>query len=1083
MFRFQKVRVRLLCALLLSLLFIYLGSFSIDSSLTVSAQNSLENSDLPSVLATSGCPTASFSPATNFGVFGSGPQGAATADFNNDGNLDLVTANILSNNISLILGDKNGAFNKVSTFSTEVGTGPRSITTGDFNRDGAIDTATANFNTNNVAVFLGNGQGNFNIATNFNLGDGAVGPIFITTGDFNRDGILDLTTANFSSASISLLFGDGLGNFNSVAKIDITNGVGARAIGVEDFNRDGNLDLAVVNFNSNNLSILLGNGVGGVSSQTILPLDGAMLPFSIVVKDFNQDGNMDLATANGNNTVSTLFGSPSGLFTAAINFTLKAGSNPQSIQVADFNQDGNLDLVTANSNTSDLSPLLGDGKGNFSLASNIDVPGAKGIIALLVANFNQDTKLDLLTVNQTSGNISVLLNNCTLQCTGSFGNAVNVPISDAATPQAVLLADFNRDGVLDLITANAGNGNVSLLKGSRGGTFSSTNNFTTSGIQPFSITSGDFNRDGNLDIATVDLTTSNVYILLGDGNGAFGVPAGIGLTSSQPVAITTADFNRDGFLDLVTANAGSSTISTLFGLGNGQFLSPIDISLNGGVGPFALVTADFNRDGFPDLATANLASNNISIFTGGLLGFSPIINNFGVASNSPRAIAVGDVNRDGNLDLVVANFGSSNLSVLFGDGRAGFDTVKTVGLNGALKPTAVLIVDTNLDGNLDLVVANSGSDNVSLIFGDGIGGFVFNSNLPLGKGRNPSALAATDLNQDGTVDLVVANSTTVNISLLLNLCSCTITTSPSSLALGQRGVAYSQIINANGGIAPYSFSLFGGALPSGITLSSSGQISGTTDQVGIFQFTVAVADSSGCSLNQNYSLLIGSDPAANLVIEAPQDINIGLPFDITLRVVDQNGNNVIGYLGTVQFSSSDPNDLLPPNFTFNFADVGKRVFPSAITLKSLGTHRITVVDTNNSNLRGVIDFQVNKVSTKTSVNALENPTVVGQPVTFVATVLSATPATDIPSGTITFVIDGVAQTPINILNGEASFVTSSLTLGNHQIVTRYNGDNLFNSSVSNSFTQKVVKNSLGGGGGGDDDGGDSGDGGDGGSGN
>lgn len=1072
MFTFQQVRVRLLCAFLLVFFFIYLGSFSLERNLAASTQNTLEtNQPLP--LALNSCPNGSFSASTNFPISASGPQSVAGADFNNDGNLDIVTANILSNDISLVLGNKNGNFTRVISFSVESGNGPRSITTGDFNRDGNIDAATANFNSNSVAVFISNGQGSFMTATNFPLAEGAVGPIFITSLDFNKDGILDLATTEFSSANISILFGDGLGAFNNVVKIDITNGVGPRAIAVEDFNQDGNIDLAVTNFNSSNIAILLGNGGGGVASQSLIDLGGSS-PFSIITEDFNQDGSADLAIANRNDTVSVLLGSPSGAFTSPNNLALGDSLTPQSIQVADFNQDGSLDLVTANSSSNSISSFLGDGKGNFSQPTNIMLPGARGVIGLLAANLNQDTKLDLLTVNQSSGDISVLLNSCSLQCNGNFTDAINFPISDPAQPQSLLLADFNRDGVQDLITANAGNGNLSLLRGNRGGSFGTSNNFTTSGVQPFSITGGDFNRDGNFDVATVDIATANAYVLLGDGKGALGVPTAIVLTGSQPTAIINADFNRDGFLDLATANTGSSTVSLILGAGNGQFFPPLDISLNGGVGPFALVAADFNRDGFPDLAAANLASNNISILTGSVLGFSSTVNNFGVTNSSPRAISVGDLNNDGNLDLAVANFGSNNISILFGDGRANFNLVKTINLMGASKPTAILVADINLDGNLDLAVANSASNNVSLIFGDGNSNFAFVNNLPLGQGKNPSSIVAKDINQDGTVDLIVANATTTNISLFLNLCSCPITPSPGTLAIGQKDVAYSQTINATGGVAPYNFSLFNGVLPNGISLSSSGQLSGIPQEVGIFPIIIKIADSSGCSITQNYSLLIGSDPATRLVIEAPEKVGFGLPFDITLRAIDQNGNNVIGYLGTVEFSSSDPNDIIPQTFTFNFDDAGKRFFPSGITLKNIGAHKITVVDTNNPSLSGSIDFQVDKINTKTIVNTLENPTAVNSPATFIATISAVERAGSIPSGTVTFIIDGIPQAPTTVVNGEAMFVTSNLSFGSHVIVTRYNGDNVFNSSVSNSFTQRVVRGMPGGGGsgGGDDDGGE-----------
>lgn len=1055
MLKLQKVRTLWLCVVILLIVFSYIGGSLADNSLETSSSSSTEIAPL----AFSSCQTATFGTPTSFSTGGSGSQAIAVADFNHDGNPDLVTANLLTNDISLILGNKTGSFTSVGTFKTELGMGPRSIVVGDFNRDGSLDVATADFITSTVSVFLANPiAGGFSIATNFALGDGAIGPIFITTTDLNKDGILDLVTANFSTANISILFGDGVGGFGNINKLELAPTIGPRSIVVNDFNRDGNADLAIANFNTNNISLLLGNGSGGFSPQVVLDLQGGQMPFSIVAADFNRDGFVDLATSNNSNNISVLLGGASGSFSPATNFDLVTGTGPQSIQVGDFNRDGILDIATANASSGNVSTLLGDGDGKFSRPVSFTLPEAKGIQSLVIADFNHDNKFDIVTVNQTSNVVSVLLNDCAVSCRGSLSLASNVAITDTVGPQAMAVADFNRDGIMDVITANPGSGNLSMLRGDKNGNFAVSNRFTSGGMQPFSIATGDFNRDGNVDVVTVDVFTSNAYMLLGDGTGSLGTPSTIDLTSTQPVAIVADDFNRDGNLDIVIANAGNSTVSLLYGTGNGQFSAPTDFPLNGGFGPFALAVADFNQDGFLDVATANLASNNVSILLGSSFGFSSNVNNFGVTSSNPRAIATGDFNGDGAIDIIIANSGSNNLSLLLGDGKGNFTGTNTIALPDALKPSSIVVADFNLDANLDLAVTNANSNNVSLLFGNGTGNFVFDRNLTLSKSRNPVAIIATDVNRDSIPDLLIANNGSIDVSVLLNLCNCNITLAPTNLAIAQRNTAYSQKIIANNGTSPYVFSISGGLLPAGFSLSSAGDITGTTQDTGIFTFTLTVTDSSGCSINQNYSLLVSADPAVSLIIETVANANVGQAIDVAVRAVDANGNNAIGYTGTVSFSSSEPSDVLPANLSFVFADLASKTLAKSVLLQKTGNHRLTVTDVNNPNLTGFVDIQVNKAETRILVNSLENPTSVNTPVSFSVVVSSVNPTTAVPTGTVTFVIDGVEQSPINVVNGEANLVIGKLGVGNHQVIARYDGNDIFAPSISPSFIQKITSN-------------------------
>src|SRR6516164_340033 len=124
---------------------------------------------------------------------GSGPQSVAVGDFNGDGKPDLAVVNSYSNNVSVLLGNGDGTFQPAVSYGTGSGTGPAFVAVGDFNHDGKLDLAVANSNSSNVSVLLGNGDGTFQTAVNYDVG-GA--PTSIAVGDFNHDGKLDLAVAN-----------------------------------------------------------------------------------------------------------------------------------------------------------------------------------------------------------------------------------------------------------------------------------------------------------------------------------------------------------------------------------------------------------------------------------------------------------------------------------------------------------------------------------------------------------------------------------------------------------------------------------------------------------------------------------------------------------------------------------------------------------------------------------------------------------------------------------------------------------------------------------------------------------------------
>ncbi len=281
-----------------------------------------------------------------------------------------------------------------------------------------------------------------------------------------------------------------------------------------------------------------------------------------------------------------------------------------------------------------------------------------------------------------------------------------------------------------------------------------------------SLAIGDFNRDGKADLAITDANSGTVSILLGNGNGTF-QPA-VNYSTGGANSVATGDFNGDGKLDLAVATAGES-VSILLGNGDGTFQVPASYSTGSGSAPFSVAVGDFNRDGKLDLAVANYRGADVTVLLGNGDGTFQAPASYSTGSGSaPLSVAVGDFNRDGKLDLVVGKFTCpnnpcGNLSVLLGNGDGTFQA--GVDYNAGFEPTSVAVADFNNDGKLDLAVADISSAHVNILLGNGDG--TFQASVNYNAGADPVSVAIGDLNGDGKLDLAVENIGSSYVSILL----------------------------------------------------------------------------------------------------------------------------------------------------------------------------------------------------------------------------------------------------------------------------------------------------------------------------
>jgi hypothetical protein len=590
-------------------------------------------------------------------------QGIATGDFNHDGNADLVSLPGISSGpavIRVLLGDGHRGFLPSNDYTLP---GPQAVATTDLNGDGYTDIVVQDAYA--LSVLLSKGNGSFTVRSYISgfMPGGSLPAFGDTNGDGSPDVVAGDIAPQESNGgqrdnSLQVLLNNGNGTLESGFSfgVDIGNSFDLRAtiIATSDFNADGKPDIAAVLVGNGQVGILLANGDGTYRPPISFPAGPA--PSAIAVGDFNKDGYVDLVVTNSNpnyvvsNKISILSGEPGGIFGAPIPITV--GNGPSSVVVADFNNDGDLDIAVTNLDDNTVTILFGNGDFTFRMANAVSV--GLGPLFLIDGTFHhtkgndRHTKgNDIVTANcgvndvnqctQGNGNLSVLLGNGT----GNIQPFRNIDFN--GSPTSLTAGDFNRDGNMDLAVSSSGfgptdPGAVTILLGIGDGNFRTAARYPLLAA-PIGLTTADLNGDGKLDLACrtseddrIPGSRAALAVLFGNGDGTFNQPALFngGVTLGIATTSIVLDANGDGAPDLVVSefgfvnvllNTGGTVVSTASSANSSLLGTPIKLtavvkaSVKSTVGRPSGTISFVDRSAFPaaTLGKVQLLKGNASL--------------------------------------------------------------------------------------------------------------------------------------------------------------------------------------------------------------------------------------------------------------------------------------------------------------------------------------------------------------------------------------------------------------------------------------------------------------------------------------
>ncbi|CAF0928480.1 unnamed protein product [Rotaria sordida] len=448
------------------------------------------------------------------------PKHVAVGDLNGDSLLDIIVANYGENNVGVFLGQSNGTFAVQKTFST-VPSRPKCVAVGNFNNDDHLDIVIVHEDTSSIGVMLGYGDSTFGALRTYSTGFDS-DPNSVAIGDFNNDKLLDIVVANTGTNNIGIFLAYENGTFASQITYSTSKGSKPISVTCGDINNDNLTDIIVANSGTRTIGLILGGGNETSANQTIVSTGGSSDPYTIAVGDFNNDHNLDMAVGNsGSDQVSVFLGYGTSTFASQKLYSTGFQSFPDSIAIGDFDNNRKLDIIVANPGKHNIGIFFGYGNGSFRDQVIHSTGPSSSPSSVVIADFNNDNQTDIVVANSGTSTIGIFLGHGD----GTFENQTTYSTGNLSSPESIAVGDFNNDHQLDIVVVNGNIPTFVIFFGNNNGTFTNQKTYSIgNSSQPRSIAVGDFNHDNLLDVAIVNTYASNVGIFLGCEDGTFANP-------------------------------------------------------------------------------------------------------------------------------------------------------------------------------------------------------------------------------------------------------------------------------------------------------------------------------------------------------------------------------------------------------------------------------------------------------------------------------------------------------------------------------------------------------------------------------
>ncbi len=544
---------------------IYSADVDADTSFDLIVVN--EMSDNISVLLGNGDGT--FQTAVDYSV-GTAPQAVVVADFGGDTTLDLAVANAGSDNVSVLLGNGDGSFQTAVDYAT--GISPSAVSAMDFDDDGYMDLAVSSRSSNSVLILLGDSLSTFTSMLAYGTG---VGPVAMMSADLDDDGDYDIATVNEISNNVSVLMNHGAVLFEPA--MEYVSDESPVSVSAADLDNDADFDLVTASSILDKINVFLNQGYGWLiasgqediedigSTQTndpnsifqkVVKIGAGQGPWDVFAADLDGDNDNDLAVANDiSGSVSILINvADSGTFGISGNYA--TGNRSRSIDGADIDGDGDIDLAVGNASASGVSVLFNEGDGRFRGDDNYHVTKPVGAAKVGGAILYSITR----GVSDTDE-----LNN-----SGSPKTSADFDIGDDTW--SVYLTDLDDDNFVDLALCDFSLDTAFVLFNDHNGNFGGMDQVAYGypvGEAPRSIHSADFNNDGLNDLVVANYNSADITVLLNNGDLTFSSASyGVGI---KPTSVFAVDLDDDGHPDLAVTNYLDGTVTTLTNNGSGSF--------------------------------------------------------------------------------------------------------------------------------------------------------------------------------------------------------------------------------------------------------------------------------------------------------------------------------------------------------------------------------------------------------------------------------------------------------------------------------------------------------------------------------